>query len=156
MLVANKLTYPTLGGSGFNPIGLQVSTNGGSSYITTNTYNYSINYNIYSSSTLSNLNGSSSATFAGIGIYESGTTSPAQAVSFTLYLYDLPNTNFAKNFYAQSTLYDGVNLYGAFSTATWFGPNTPAGGTPAVNAFQILFPSPGLTAGTLSLYGFSH
>jgi len=154
MIVANKLIFPTLGGSGFNPLLMRVSTNGGSSYIATN-YSYTINYNIYSSSALSNVNGNNT-TSAAIGIYENGTTSPAQAVSFTAYLYDLPNTNFAKNFYTEGTLYDGTNLYSFFGSSVWFGPNTPAGGTPAVNAIQVTFPGTGMTGGTLQLYGFSH
>lgn len=118
---------------------MQVSTNGGSSYIATG-YTTGFNRSPYNSNTLTNNN---STTY----VILSGTVANTAGIgtSGTLYCYNFNNGN--------TQAYSGTALYNAAGTTTigFIGGTGP--GTTTVNALQFIFASGNISTGTISLYG---
>ena len=91
MIVADKLVIPALVGA--TNVYFILSTNNGATYPTGPTgYVSGVLYNAYNSTVLNNFNNSD----AGLLAAYLPASAVSQYLSFTHYLYDLPNTHYAK------------------------------------------------------------
>ena len=118
---------------------MQVSTNGGSSYINSG-YTTGFNHFPYNSSTITNANSTTYVILSG-----SVANTANLGASGTLFCYNFKNGN--------TQAYSGTANYNAAGTATigFIGGVGP--GTSPVNALQFLFASGNISTGTISVYG---
>lgn len=123
-----------------NSLHMTFSTNGGSSYLSSN-YNYSLRYFSNGATVLS------SASAAFIDVMDSPSSTVSKSGNIDITLYNLPDSTRVKSCYIHGAVFTAdtkeVIEYG-------FGSNI---GTTAVNAIRFAMGSGNINSGTFTLYG---
>ena len=118
---------------------MQMSNNGGSSYITTG-YTGGVNYDAYNATTLTNANSTSAWQLTG------PVTTNSNGMSGQCYIFDC-NIGSAPQLTGAFTWFDNVLSTVAIGQAGGWG------GSSGANAFKIFFSTGNIANGTVSLYG---
>ncbi len=139
VLVCSNMSVATFGVS----IVIQISTNGGSSYISTN-YQSGTNYQVYNSSTRSNIQGSSSFLIESV---------LANSTTFAQQMVYLRNMTSGSNYVEHNNVGCKFDSSGNATMSLTSGAYTVA--STIVNAFQINTLSINTFSGNFTLYGIN-
>jgi len=149
LLVADKILLPAVGSAA--QVTIQLSSDNGATFFS-GVFTCGLIYNLYSSTSFSNMNVNNGNVFLVAPIFSSASD---QYISFSVFLYDLTTTNYAKNITGQFVNYNPTNLYqGQAAGASYQG--TPPNSGVAVNNMLIQFNGTAAISGTIELYGLTH